>query len=1280
MQVKQSIKRSVITALLGSALVTGCGGSSSSESPGSEGGSQNTNNNAPVLSVSGEQSILEQQAFTLNAAATDSDGSVVSLDWLYESDLITTVSKHQDGSATFTSEDIMADHQVVFTAVATDDKGATTKQAYPVTIKRRVASVTLNGIVTDEPIANASVSIEVAGQTKEVAADAQGTYSAQVTVDESEADALVRIVALGGADQTEVKFVSQLNSVSKLLVQAGEDKILSKDENFSVNVTNVTTAEYALLTRGDNTLSSDDGLSEALLNVDADEKLQLAALIKIVVDNDEYTLPEGVNSTLELVADKESAAQFEKEVESKDPTLIDQTRKEIIEDDELVSGKAGSMAGDYIIHSPAYRVNPVYHLQLDEAGTGSVAAMNQVSVKEWTQNEGVVQVLLTEPLVLERFQRTRSDEFGGWVVDESGQYVHDDVELKTTQLTLHLLADNAVFYTVELDSHAQEFVNGELNLGAELDNRRIINLQGKTKTLQVNTEELTGKTWYLDLDNFSNKAVYRPSVVTELVFNQDGSVTQLSEADTQYTSWTVQDTLLTLNYKHDEVEASKALWVTKSLSAGYQVVVLDNQSVTDFNDGQANSVWGWLIPEQNTPQVSSDSMVGRWTGFIGYSDNFHDMVVRPGLDVWIGLNDNRHDGRVEDGIFYREPYRVNEGRKEPVCVNSEGPCQAPYQFKYEFIAQAGNNYFVKRSFINNPGSAYEDDTQQSLIQYQYSPEYDYSGFSESAISGSVTFYSVSDMGLPTEVSIEERDGAFILKTLHGEYVVNFVDGKLSYELNGKTMYVEIVENLEIGLTVCIYDAALGCQENNKVNWYFTPQARPSYSFYLTDPERFSSRLIGFEYIQGGDVQLRLSNEDLVAVNLSTVDGTLVATPKDRVVSHTYVTADQVTVERVYNRVTFAELGGRANVVIHYDEYHDEQLVREYFYDYTLKKVHTSDSVPIEESSVTGDWLMSEARGKSGKFDAARYQFAPDGTGVKSILSDSTNMTFNWALNEDGNLIIEGDAGYRERLTLTKTLNVGYQYLLETSTDFTVRLGETVGFMVKQQQVEMSQDEYIGRWLYREGQDVEGYSLGMEIYEDMTVRFGTFTSSTQGRYVDGQFVRTAYQDTETGTYYRYCPPEQTNCVLQREMRYTPLAQDGDVVYLLRDYLTNNEGQIQYHSATIFAKEKQAAMAINEFTDYLAEFWLRDEANRIWHSSETTLPGGEQTFELRLDWQEAIPFKLQNGKIAITMPDGIDYLIEIVPGSNTKEGITFCQYPTGSECTADKHIKMFYVHTH
>ncbi|RZM80011.1 hypothetical protein C3B51_13690 [Pseudoalteromonas rubra] len=773
---------------------------------------------------------MERQAFTLVADAQDKDGEVVSIEWHHDSEFLSKVAEEQGGRATFVSNDIQTDHQVTFTATATDNSGAQTQKSHTVTIKRNVVNVMLNGTVTGSSILNAAVSLDVAGRTTEFAVNTDGEYFATLSVDEHESDALVRLTAVGGSGQPEVKFVSLLDSVGSLVAQAGEDNILTKDENFAVNVTNVTTAEYALASRNSQVIDDELSLTKALVSIDANEQLELAALIKIVVDNEEYSLPNGVETTLELAQNEVAATQLADHINHTNATLIAQTKQEIIANKDLVYVKTGFVPGNYVVHSPKYKISPVYHIKLDNHGQGYVAALNKAPVKHWAYSEGVVRIELTEPLITDFTVTPRLDEFGHWVVDEQGAVVNDPVEQKTTQLSLRLLADNPGFQTAELDSHVQEFINGELNTNKSLETKQIINLQHKDNGLQISAEDLLGKTWYLDLEAHNNQLHYQGTkLVAKLVFNQDGSITQTSELGKElantYLSWSLQGPTLTLHYKQGEATKSLQLMVTKPLLSGFQVVALQSNAISEFNQGRATSQWGWLIHEQNKPNITEQSMIGRWTGFLGYEKEQHEMLIRPELDVWIGFQHNRYDGRVDDNIFYRELYDVTENGRERICTYLDGQCLSPFQIRYEFIAQVEDIYFIKRSSISSPGTSYEEVIYESLVQYRYSPDVDHSEFKASQFDTAVTFYTTTHTGEPDEIKLFYRDDALILQDILGEYPVEIIDGTLSFEVNGKTRIVEIVADFGEGLTVCAYHLPSRCQEENKVDWYLTELAR-----------------------------------------------------------------------------------------------------------------------------------------------------------------------------------------------------------------------------------------------------------------------------------------------------------------------------------------------------------------------------------------------------------------------------------------------------------------------
>ncbi|WP_462178215.1 PKD domain-containing protein [Pseudoalteromonas gelatinilytica] len=292
------IQKRLLAAAFGTLFLVGCGGGSDSETKLDP---VDPVNQSPTVTISAESEGAEQASFKLSAAATDSDGSIVSYSWTSDASFDFVQSDGlTSAEATFQTPDIDADTTVNFTVTVTDNDGATTSAKHSVIFKRNVSTVTITGIVTDQPIANAELEINVGSDVFSVNADSTGRYTIELVVDESASDKLV-LVKAKGLDSTNpgVVFVSQLSSIQALLEQAGEDNTLDSEDNFGVNITNVTTAEYALLTRNNEEPQSVEELNAALLNVDADEKILLATLIKIIVDNADYVLPEGVESTLD---------------------------------------------------------------------------------------------------------------------------------------------------------------------------------------------------------------------------------------------------------------------------------------------------------------------------------------------------------------------------------------------------------------------------------------------------------------------------------------------------------------------------------------------------------------------------------------------------------------------------------------------------------------------------------------------------------------------------------------------------------------------------------------------------------------------------------------------------------------------------------------------------------------------------------------------------------------------------------------------------------------------
>ncbi|MDP2559538.1 hypothetical protein [Psychrobium sp. 1_MG-2023] len=337
---KNKIVRSFLSAgmILNAAVLVGCGGGGG-DTPAPVAG-----NKSPTLSITGENSIQEQQQLSLTAVAADSDGSVASYQWAVKSGLPLQLSGANSSSVSFTAPDVTEDTMTVLAVTVTDNDGATTTKEIQVTIKRKISSVTITGLVTDNVIANATLEITIGDQTLTAQANGEGRYTAVLNVDDSLINSLINIRAFGDPTiNPGVEFASILPPVTTLEAIAGDDGIVDSDENFRVNITNVSTAEVILIDRanGGEEITTEEQLNTLLADVDSAEQLELAAVIKIIVDNDDFDLPEGVDSTFDLITDEQATEDYIEEINETDPDLITEIETEIREDKTLVTDTEG---------------------------------------------------------------------------------------------------------------------------------------------------------------------------------------------------------------------------------------------------------------------------------------------------------------------------------------------------------------------------------------------------------------------------------------------------------------------------------------------------------------------------------------------------------------------------------------------------------------------------------------------------------------------------------------------------------------------------------------------------------------------------------------------------------------------------------------------------------------------------------------------------------------------------------------------------------------------------
>ncbi len=226
--------------LVGASLLalTACGGSDDPE--------PESVNVAPSVTVSGKTA-LEGSEVTITADGQDSDGTIASYSWIQKSGATASLTGSDSATVEFSAPAVIANEDIILTVTVTDDGGATASSDVTVSITANILNVTLNGLVTDGPIANANVEVTVGNQIFTTTADGVGLYSVPLSLDDSFADQIVRVSATGEEANSTTKLVSYVGAFAELDNAAGEDDTLTNTEAFGVNVTHLTSANAALM-------------------------------------------------------------------------------------------------------------------------------------------------------------------------------------------------------------------------------------------------------------------------------------------------------------------------------------------------------------------------------------------------------------------------------------------------------------------------------------------------------------------------------------------------------------------------------------------------------------------------------------------------------------------------------------------------------------------------------------------------------------------------------------------------------------------------------------------------------------------------------------------------------------------------------------------------------------------------------------------------------------------------------------------------------------------------
>lgn len=313
--------------------------------------------------------------------------------------------------------------------------------------------LTLRGQVVDSPIAMANVRAVIGGQTFTAVADSNGNYSLAVEVPESAAAGFVALSATGVGAQSFVELTSLAGSLSSLVSRAGGDGVLTAQENFAVQVTNVSTAEAVLLEQANGgAITSEAQRQAAATTINGADVLELATALKLAIDSAaDYPLPAGQTSTLALARNAAVREQFIADAQAQDPDTFQQTQTSVAQDPAvtppLATTTPASLLAAVLSTDAGFTFNfadRVRVFDFNGDGSGSYSASRGTTATTWAISGNTIGVTYAEPVETVSFD---VEDCGGTVRQVEAHYVSDGVSLnKISDRTLAITTDFHVSY------------------------------------------------------------------------------------------------------------------------------------------------------------------------------------------------------------------------------------------------------------------------------------------------------------------------------------------------------------------------------------------------------------------------------------------------------------------------------------------------------------------------------------------------------------------------------------------------------------------------------------------------------------------------------------------------------------------------------------------------------------------------------------------------------------------------------------------------------------------
>ncbi len=1293
-------------------------------------------NQSPVLEISAPQQAKEREEVRLSVSASDAEGHGLKYLWRTESALAFEMNGFDGAELLVKSPDIQKDTTVTFSVTVTDELGASSEAAHQITFKRNELALQLTGQVTDKPVAHAHV-VATIGDTQFVTqADAQGFYTLPVTADESDAQALVRLTATGTGEQQRVVFVSQLSTLASLVDTAGEDGVLAASELHDVNVTNVTTAEFAQLQQMENAFDSAEQLKVAKRAISTRAKYEQAILLKVLVDHDMALLPEGISSTLELASNLQLSEQLFAELSAALPDVFEQTQAALFADCALTNTSEQPLSGDYYLTLPEKFNHLLLKLSFNSDGTGTLLAEQAVPFSWQQQGQTITFTFDTSSIVIGKLN---------WV-----KYT-----LESLQLTV--LEGSEPYIEVQTEfGYSMDFSFSEHI--QKQSQKAYGQLIPPKSLLTFNAAELIG-TWQIQHYAFNSEL----GQLQQFEFLADGQARQVSNA--QVWQWQLSDNSLVLSNNTQTL----TFRLLQRLPFGLKFVATGSLASHHPMPNQA------VFVKQQDTDFSQIDFTGQWqTQFqlnnyeqhVFYDNHFYRRSIREPLQWRVA-----DDKVIVEGYLWFEQQVQHCDLSHPACelqVHAEFELLAYWQDKLAVRYTYPNEHWMQENNVPQHYlavySLHQSETQNALsvlsdFTYQkwYSTNNDpmdnfildmdcpsLGGMCVPVIEHGTKRYDVEARGsllLLTDRASAEHAVLEITAVTATEYdicirkpdaVCNSANTSrysqqgplrnIEIEIEGNGQVVAHSDTFNVGQPVHLsiepgQGYAVG--EVSGCEGYYEPD-RLVYSIYETTQDCVVSAvfvrdngLLGqvrllqnddyfpryFDFQVNSDGTGRLSSVEWQFVEFNWdylgnhgLSATLVA-PRNTYTGH-LDTIDGQSVWLNHYLVGFDIQPGPADQLE--VNWHLEYRIADVVHQTVRKTDVLTDSrkiTPVALAEPVGSWLLAQSeygyyfaahRNNGGYFSHGQnpilLTLAEGGTGSISNwpLGDEqeaeNTVEIEWEQSEAG-ILITNKTRYEPQLQLTpyEAVDGGLRFNVIYPDD--LLSGTSLGrsgFMVKQQPGSVAISDYAGMWRFVTRPQGPSFA-GLEVYESGVVRSGSDYIGTRVSMLPGELLLEDYIAEGSGEVDPDCHAQRSDCKLNNVVKHQIIARAPGRLFTVESWPALYPEAISTSMLRII--EHGDIQAFTRFEPYML---LRTELFELVDGTDPI------RWSFHRDWDgNGRMLSNREGSFPITLNDngqieyshhGETYYIALLSAS--EDGLLVCKYSQYESCDDSRQIFLSY----